>query len=137
MKNSLLLPKVDFLFKKIFGEEKNKELLRDFLASVLGLQKEKITGLTLTNNELPKNSHKDRKGTLDVRVEMDDDNEPGRKVELDVEIQLKPHESMSERILFYWSKMFIEPFESGMFFSRLRKTVSIIIFDENFLPLEK
>lgn len=51
MEKSLLLPKVDIIFKKIFGDIKNKSILISFLNAVLGINKETLADLEIRNNE--------------------------------------------------------------------------------------
>ena len=60
----------DFAFKKLFGTEVNKELLRSFLNSLLAGQ-EVITSLTYLNSEQLGTQELDRKAVFDVYCEND------------------------------------------------------------------
>ena len=60
----------DFAFKKLFGTEVNKELLRSFLNSLLAGQ-EVITNLTYLNSEQLGTQELDRKAVFDVYCEND------------------------------------------------------------------
>ena len=60
----------DFAFKKLFGTEVNKELLRSFLNSLLAGQ-EVITNLTYPNSEQLGTQELDRKAVFDVYCEND------------------------------------------------------------------
>ena len=60
----------DFAFKKLFGTEVNKELLRSFLNSLLDGQ-EVITNLTYLNSEQLGTQELDRKAVFDVYCEND------------------------------------------------------------------
>ena len=51
---SLLSPKVDFAFKKIFGSEENKSVLISFLNAVFEGVNEKITSVELKNTDIEK-----------------------------------------------------------------------------------
>nr|WP_205959811.1 PD-(D/E)XK nuclease family transposase [Flammeovirga aprica] len=65
-------PFTDFGFKKIFGEESSKEILIDFLNSVLPA-KDHIYDLTYKQTEhLPKNDT-DRKAIYDLYCEMNEE----------------------------------------------------------------
>ncbi|SHF47611.1 Rpn family recombination-promoting nuclease/putative transposase, partial [Caloramator proteoclasticus] len=64
----IIPPKIDFVFKHIFGNEKHKQILISFLSAVLRVPKEELEGLEIINSELIKNHKKDKKGVLDVRV---------------------------------------------------------------------
>ena len=44
-------PKDDFVFKLIFGDEKNKDLIA-LLSAILGVPKEDFEGLEIINSEL-------------------------------------------------------------------------------------
>ncbi len=59
----------DFGFKKIFGEEANKELLIDFLNSLLEEEKGKIINLTYLKTEKLGMSQLDRKAIYDIYCE--------------------------------------------------------------------
>ena len=43
----ILLPKVDVIFKLLFGDNRNKEILIDFLQSVLNLPDEEYEEITI------------------------------------------------------------------------------------------
>ena len=60
----------DFAFKKLFGTEVSKELLRSFLNSLLDGQ-EVITNLTYLNSEQLGTQELDRKAVFDVYCEND------------------------------------------------------------------
>ncbi len=96
----LMSPKVDFVFKLIFGDEKNKHILAAFLTSVLKLPPGELVGLEIINTELLREFKEDKKGILDVRART----KQGKQI--NIEIQILPTEYMPERTLFYWSKMY-------------------------------
>lgn len=64
----LLKPKNDFVFKKIFGDAKNKDLLISLLNSILS---DKVNDVTILNSELIKENIQDKKSVLDVRAITD------------------------------------------------------------------
>ena len=66
-------PFTDFGFKKIFGEEANKDLLIDFLNAVL--KDEKVKDLTYMRSERLGATYTDRKAVYDLYCE----NENGEK----------------------------------------------------------
>ena len=45
-------PKLDFVFKKIFGDANNSDLLIDFLSSVLDVPTDRIQGIEIIDNEI-------------------------------------------------------------------------------------
>jgi predicted transposase/invertase (TIGR01784 family) len=127
----IMLPKNDYAFKLIFGDEKNKEILVSLLSAILKIQMQKLKGITIINSELFKEYKEDKKGILDIRARTDE----GKQI--DIEIQLLQTECMTERTLFYWSKLYIDQIKSGDKYSTLKKCIVINIFDFNVLPDNK
>lgn len=119
----LMSPKIDFAFKLIFGEEKNKDVLIAFLSAVLKVPKVSFVGLELLNTELQREFKEDKKGILDVRIRL----ENGEQI--DIEIQVLPTQYMPERTLFYWSKMYNSQLKAGKKYHNLKKCVTINILD--------
>ena len=87
-------PLTDFGFKKLFGEEVNKELLVDFLNELLPEQ-HKIKELTYQQNEHLPLLEQDRKAIFDLYCE----NEKGEK--FIVEIQKAKQNYFKDRSVFY------------------------------------
>ena len=85
----------DFGFKKIFGEEANKELLIDFLNSLLEEEKGKITQITYLKTEKLGMSQLDRKAIYDIYCES----ETGEK--FIVELQKAEQAFFKERSIYY------------------------------------
>ena len=127
----LMSPKVDFVFKLIFGDEKNKDLLIAFLSAVLGMPVEDFEGIEIINSELLREFAEDKKGILDVRAKT----KHGKQI--DIEIQILPTEYMPERTMFYWSKMYTSQVKPGDTYSQLKKCITINIVDFKCTPLQK
>jgi hypothetical protein len=54
---NLMLPKIDFAFKLLFGDQRSKNILADFLKAVLpGLADEEFEELTITDPSSSGNS---------------------------------------------------------------------------------
>ena len=51
-------------------------------------------------------------------------------------MQLRVHERMAERFLYYWSKMYVANLKEGEFYTELKKTISIIIVGEKIQELK-
>jgi predicted transposase/invertase (TIGR01784 family) len=70
MTNEILLsPKNDFLFKRIFADPRNKEILADFLKSVLTIPEQEYKKITLVDPHLLRRYKQSKLGILDVRLE--------------------------------------------------------------------
>ena len=96
----------DFAFKKLFGTEVNKELLRSFLNSLLNGQ-EVITNLTYLNGEQLGTQEIDRKAVFDVYCE----NERGER--FIVEMQKAEQQFFKDRSVFYSTFPIREQAEPG------------------------
>ncbi len=129
--NFIMSPKFDFVFKYIFGNEKNKDLLIALLSAVLCVPEEEFEGIQIINSELIKEFKEDKKGILDVRVKTN------KGKQIDVEIQILPTDYMAERTLFYWSKMYTSQIKSGETYDNLKKCITINIVDFRCTPLKK
>ena len=45
--NKIVKPKIDVVFKKLFGDPANIHILKRFISSVLGIEMEKITEIVV------------------------------------------------------------------------------------------
>jgi predicted transposase/invertase (TIGR01784 family) len=123
----LLRPSLDFVFKRIFGSEENKdEVLLNFLNLTLRKTEPKpFTSLTLVNTHIDKDMIDDKRSVLDVRAK----NEDGKQV--NIEIQVKSEGDMPKRTLYYWCKMYEEQVREGQTYDQLQKTITINIMVES------
>ncbi len=115
-----LNPLNDFLFKKLFGEEKDNDLLIGFLNAILYSD---IVNISIESEQLERESKEDKLGILDIKAKT----KTGEK--FNIEVQLLNQNNMVPRTLFYWSKLFVEGFESGSHYESLKKTITINILD--------
>jgi len=95
LKDKYIDPFTDFGFKKLFGEECNKDLLLDFLNELLHKDEGKIVSLTYIKNERLGVSKESRKAVFDLYCE----NEKGEK--FIVELQKEKQEFFKDRTLYY------------------------------------
>ncbi len=130
MKRTLLSPKVDFVFKKIFGSEENKSVLISFLNATLKPKKE-IVAVDLKNTDIEKEYLKDKFSRLDVKATT------SNKETINIEIQLSDQYNMTQRTLYYWSKMYEEQMEQSYNYRKLSRTVCINILNYNYLDNDR
>ena len=97
-------PLNDFIFKKIFGEKGNEDILISFINAVLKrTNKEPIIEIEIIDNkQLTKEVINDKTGIIDVRART------AKGENVDIEVQLNDQGNMDKRILFYWGKMYLE-----------------------------
>ena len=88
-------PFTDFGFKKLFGEEPNKELLQDFLNELLVDREGQIVELTYLKNEQLDSSPDDRKAFFDLYCK----NEHGER--FIVELQKVKQRHFKDRTIYY------------------------------------
>ena len=88
-------PFTDYGFKKLFGEEPNKDLLLDFLNELLKEEQGQITDLTFLKTEQLGASDIDRKAIFDLYCE----NEKGEK--FIVELQKSKQNFFKDRTVYY------------------------------------
>ena len=115
----------DFAFKKLFGTEVNKELLRSFLNALLDGQ-EVITNLTYLNTEQLGTQEPDRKAVFDIYCE----NEHGEKFL--VEMQKAEQQFFKDRSLFYATFPIREQAKRGDWNYRLKAVYTIGILNFTF-----
>jgi len=123
-----LSPKNDFVFKLLFGEPKRLNILKAFLQAVLDLPAEEYDHLVIVDPHLHRESPDDKLGVLDVKIHTT----TGKVI--DVEIQVKPHRRIWERILFYAARLTTEQMKAGLSYKEIKKAVSIIIVDADITP---
>lgn len=123
---SLLDPKMDFIFKNIFGSEKHPNILISFLNATLK-PKYPIVTVKLKNTDLEKGFIEDKFSRLDIKAET------SNKELINIEIQLKNEHNMIKRSLYYWSKIYSEQLGEGQKYSALRRTICINILNFKYL----
>jgi len=94
-------PRGDTIFKAIFGDERNVNILAAFLRHVFEQSPVKIefSEIIIINPDLPVESKDERSSTVDILAKTED----GRLI--DVEIQIANHHDMIKRSVYYASKM--------------------------------
>ncbi|MGX1195958.1 Rpn family recombination-promoting nuclease/putative transposase [Metabacillus sp. SLBN-84] len=119
-----LKPLNDFVFKKLFGENKDKDILIGFLNAVLDAE---VDDLYIVEEKLNKDKIDDKQGILDIKAIC----HTGEKI--NIEVQLVNEHNMIERTLFYWSKLYAEDFKAAEKYSDLNRTITINILGFNLL----
>ena len=117
----LLNPKIDYVFKRIFGHIGNENITKNFLSCIL---QENITDITLDSNPiLEKDLLDDKVGILDIKAKINN------VTNVDIEMQIIDRKNIEKRILFYLSKMYSKSIKSGKDYNSLEKCIAILITD--------
>ncbi len=118
-------PKIDLVFKKLFGTANNIELLKSLANSILP-KEEQVVKLELKNPYNPSDYLSGKITYLDIKAT----DEKGRWY--DIEIQLAPYDFVGMRVLYYWTKKFDAQLKSGRAYNDLRKTIVISLINFNY-----
>lgn len=122
----LLSPKIDFVFKRIFGNEKHPEILISFLNAVIK-PKNLIKSVEIRNTDIDKEYLSDKYSRLDIKALTD------KGEYINIEIQVKNEYNMIKRSLYYWSKLFESQIVEGDNYDKLERTICINILDFKYL----
>ncbi len=123
-------PFTDYGFKRLFGEEPNKDLLLDFLNELLKNEQGRITELTYLKSDKLGSSEEDRKAVFDLYCQ----NERGEK--FIVELQKTKQKFFKDRTVYYSTFPIREQAQRGSDWSFELKAVYTIaildfVFDED------
>ncbi len=116
-------PFTDFGFKKLFGEEPNKDLLLDFLNELLRKHEGRIVELSYSKNEHLGKGEVDRKAVFDIYCQ----NERGEK--FIVEMQKSKQNFFKDRSLYYATFPIQEQAQRSEWNYELKAIYSIGILD--------
>ncbi|PSR22511.1 MAG: hypothetical protein C7B45_06705 [Sulfobacillus acidophilus] len=126
---ALLSPKVDFVFKRIFGTEDNRDVLLAFLNAIFeDSEQPLVDSVEILNPFVEKDALTDKMSVLDVKART------AAGMLIDIEIQVRDHQDMAKRTLFYWSQLFQQQLKVGDDYHQLHKTVTVNVLDFTALP---
>ena len=100
--SNVIPPKMDFVFKRIFGNENHPHVLISFLNVVDPIQSVELKDTTIEKSHL-----EDKYSRLDVKAMTN------KGEHINIEIQLEDEYNMIKRSLYYWSKLYEGQLENG------------------------
>lgn len=121
---SRLKPTNDFIFKKIFGQSKNSDLLKDLLEAIL-------TDIKIDKVEINKDVSLERQliteklGIMDIVATLNN------KTKVNIEMQVADNHNTVDRSLFYGTGVYHENLLSGQDYIESLHTISIWITEYN------
>ena len=121
--------KIDIIFKRVFGNEQNEEIIAAFISDMLDIPRNRITHVEIKNVELPPEEIDQKFSRLDLNLIVD-----GRKV--NIEMQVNRDTAYKERTLYYWSKLYSDDLKSGDDYSELSQTICVNIINFNLFDCE-
>lgn len=124
-----LSPKLDVVFQALFGEKGSEKITKDFLEKIL---KRKIEKIDLDRNPILRREFQDDKlGILDIITELEG------KEQCNIEMQVVEQDKITERILYYWSRLYTKSIKKSKDYSDLEKTIVILITNFEIEGLEE
>ena len=121
-----LNPRVDFVFKKLFGSEEHTDILISLINSIVSAQ-DQVVRIELKNPYNEKTFARDKFSVLDIKAQ----DEKGRWY--NIEMQITDQEYYDKRSLYYWSRVYNAQLQEGMNYDKLTKTIGINILNFNCL----
>jgi predicted transposase/invertase (TIGR01784 family) len=116
----ILPPTDDWVFKLLFGDQRNTSILIDLLKAFVELPQEEYE-LSFLDTSLKPEAEDEKLGILDVKVKT----KTGKII--DIEIQVNPVKNIGRRLSFYKSKMVVEQIGKGEKYSVIQKVICICI----------
>lgn len=148
MSFGILSPKVDFVFKRIFGNEKHPKILISFLNAVIK-PTDLIKSVEIKNTDIEKEHIEDKYSRLDIKALTNNGEHINIEIQLKIPFShfvndipslsfqkhplLKNEYNMIKRSLYYWSKMFENQIVKGDDYDTLSRTICINILDFKYL----
>jgi len=127
MSVNVLPPTSDFVFKLLFGDERNKSALIGLLRALVDLPQEECE-LTFLDTHLKREFEGDKLGILDVRVRTTS----GQII--NVEIQVEPQDYIAKRISYYKAKMIAGQLGEGDGYEQIQRVVCVCITSKPLFP---
>lgn len=118
-----MCPKVDCVFKLLFGDERHKNILINFLRCAIRLGNDDLETVSIVGTELKREYPEDKYGILDVAAKTKSG------VQINIEIQLLYENAMPKRTLYYWAKKYCEQITAGQPYDKLNRTITINILN--------
>ena len=121
----LLDPKMDFVFKNIFGNENNPKILISFLNAVLKPEN-LITGVEIKDTDLNNDNIADRYSKIDIKAMTSNE-------EINIMLRLESELNTIEEILYNYSSFCLEQLSDGEDDNTLKRAVCINILNFKYL----
>jgi len=125
--SELLRPTLDVVFKLLFSDKRNENLLRSLVSTLLD-PAVPIADVEVLNPETTKESVQAKGAVLDVRVRL------ANRCQLNIEMQSSAQRDLDKRALFYWARLYTGSLERGQEYDELLPTISLFILDFVELP---
>ena len=119
---TLLNPRVDLAFKKLFGCEENKDMLISLINSIVSPE-DQVVDIELLNPYNSRNFIGDKQSILDIKAKDLSGNY------YDIEMQICNEGDYEERALLCWAKLYADRLKTGDLCSSLRRAIGIHVLN--------
>ncbi len=128
----LLSPLVDFLFKRLFGDEERTDILIAFLNGIFDdAGAPRVTSVQLLNPYIDKDALTDKMSVLDIVARTD------QAMLIDIETQIRNTGEMREQSLYYWTKLYESQLHEGETYHTLHPAIAINVLDFVEIPNDR
>ena len=124
MGRNIVKAKLDIIFKRLFADERNSDILHAFISDILDIPYDSINKIAIQNSELIPYEADEKFSRLDLKLEVND------KL-INVEMQINDDGYFRDRALYYWSRLFTSELKEGENYSLLKQSISINIINFN------
>jgi predicted transposase/invertase (TIGR01784 family) len=114
-------PSFDFIFKLVFGDQRNINILRAFLLAALALPEEEFDHLVIVDPHLKREFENDKMSILDVKIHT------SSGMVINVELQVVITQDLRERMAFSTAKLLAGQLKRGDDYHRAERVISIVI----------
>ncbi|MDR2596993.1 MAG: Rpn family recombination-promoting nuclease/putative transposase [Treponema sp.] len=130
MKEKMISPLYDYAFSEIFGNQKNIDITRNFLKTLIDIPEDEYDKLTVVSPKLRRVFKTEKSGVVDLKLST----KSGKIIH--IELQVEKRTNTRNRMLFYASRLIGDQLKLGEDYNKLRQVISIVICDHNLLEEE-
>lgn len=128
----LLDRRIDFVFKRIFGDPDHPAPLIDLLNAIFeAVAQPPITALTVLNPSLEPDCEGDKTAILDIRAKT------AEGYVVNIEMQVVNQGDYLHRTLYYWAELYGESLHAGDSYSTLSRTITINLLNFKLFQRER
>jgi len=130
IKDEFISPLSDFVFKRVFGDQRNIDITAAFLKTLLDIPEDEYDKLIVTNPILGGLFKYGKTPVVDLRLET----KSGKIIH--IELQVEKKKNLISRILYYTARLIGDQLNWGEDYDKLHHVISIVICDHKLLKDE-
>jgi len=130
MKENIISPLNDFVFSRIFGDQRNIDITRNFLKTLPVFPHDDYDELTVDSPILGKFFKHGKTSVVDLKLRT----KSGRIIH--IELQVEKRANLKNRVVYYMSRLIADQLHWGDDYDKLHQIISIVICDHELLDEE-